>query len=322
VNIGLTTEWEQYRIPFGAVAQEGWGGVSVFDPAQILGVQFDIPQGVAFDFAIDDIGFYGGEPPPPATTNSGATTRPVLSGFRASSYGAGGRYTDSNYWQTVANGMASKFDTGTPAGIYIVCNALSTGDCSRTDFASNEANLNAFDAAGVKVFLQVESASENVEALIDEVLSAYGHHSSVIGFGVDVEFYWPNGERGPEESGIEVSDSVASSWVASMREYDPNYILMLKHFDPYRMPPCERDGMYFVNDSQGASQAALVEEFRAWADYFAPADVAFQIGYPNDQSWWSNFDDPPQEFGRLMTDSIANTAGIFWVDFTVGDVFP
>ena len=66
----------------------------------------------------------------------------------------------------------------------------------------------------------------------------------------------------------------------------------------------------------------MVSEFVEWGKAFSPAPVGFQYGYPADTFWWQNLQDPPKDIGQALLDKIANTEGLFWVDFTVLEVFP
>ena len=66
----------------------------------------------------------------------------------------------------------------------------------------------------------------------------------------------------------------------------------------------------------------MVDEFAEWGKHFAPAPVAFQIGYPSDQPWWGKLSDPPKEIGDSILQQVPNTEGIFWVDYSALDVFP
>ncbi|MEO6600185.1 MAG: hypothetical protein ABIQ16_09960 [Polyangiaceae bacterium] len=52
--------WTEYTIDFAAATfkQEGWGTPAVFDKTHLIGMQFQVAMGVAFDFAIDDVTFY------------------------------------------------------------------------------------------------------------------------------------------------------------------------------------------------------------------------------------------------------------------------
>ena len=55
---------------------------------------------------------------------------------------------------------------------------------------------------------------------------------------------------------------------------------------------------------------------------FAPSPVAFQFGYPSDRPWWIHFKDPPKEIGDRILKAIPNTEALFWVNFSVLEVFP
>jgi hypothetical protein len=55
----LRAEWEQKRIPWAALRQEGFGAKVAFQPAAALSVQFDaIAPGTSFEIAIDDVGLF------------------------------------------------------------------------------------------------------------------------------------------------------------------------------------------------------------------------------------------------------------------------
>ena len=89
------------------------------------------------------------------------------------------------------------------------------------------------------------------------------------------------------------------------------------------MPPTMRDGLLFVDDSQiFPSMKPMIDEFAQWAKAFAPAPVAYQIGYPSDRKWWSQLKDPPGDLGMEILKVAPNTEGIYWVDFSVLEVFP
>jgi hypothetical protein len=56
--------------------------------------------------------------------------------------------------------------------------------------------------------------------------------------------------------------------------------------------------------------------------HFAPAPVAFQYGYPDDRVRWRKLKDPLVDIGKAILKTIPNTTALYWVDFTVLDVFP
>ena len=182
-----------------------------------------------------------------------------------------------------------------------------------------ESTFDAFDASGVKVWLQVEPARCDVPMLIDLMYQQYGHHSSVIGFGVDVEWYRKDLSR----TGKPVTDAEAQAWVARTRTYDPADLVLVKHWLTEKMPPTYRTGLVFVDDSQGhGSLGAMVSEFSAWGETFAPAPVGYQYGYQSDKSWWSTLPDPPRNIGNALVSAIPNTRDLVWVDFTAYDIWP
>ena len=60
-----------------------------------------------------------------------------------------------------------------------------------------------------EVWLQVEPGNAPVEELIHIVLDRYGHHSCVVGVGVDVEWY----KSIDKPEGQPVSDAEAEAWL-------------------------------------------------------------------------------------------------------------
>jgi hypothetical protein len=167
--------------------------------------------------------------------------------------------------------------------------------------------------------LQAEPGHAPVEELIDIILERYKHHPSVVGFGVDVEWF----ESTERPMGRAVTDAEAKTWLQAVRRHNPEYRLFLKHWLIEKMPPKEREGLLFIDDSQILpSLQAMVDEFAVWGKAFAPAPVGFQYGYPSDRPWWSKLDDPPKDVGQAIMDRVPNTRGLYWVDFTVLDLFP
>jgi hypothetical protein len=268
--------------------------------------------------------------PTPMPTNTPTPPPPALgAGFRFSTYGP---WNDPGpeYWVRVGQEMAAKFPGSVPEAIWIVANVGAPGSILTFPGSSenmlihftsrdrNEDTLTLFDQMGGRVWLQVEPGNAPVEELLRIVLERYAHHPCVVGVGVDVEWY----HSVDEPEGVAVSDEEAAAWLAVAREYDPSYRLFLKHWEESMMPPTLRDGLLFVDDSQQfTSLDQMVEEFAGWGQFFAPAPVAFQFGYPDDQKWWSAYDDPPAALGQAILDRVPNTQGLYWVDFTVLEVF-
>ena len=254
----------------------------------------------------------------------------LAAGFRYSSYGPA--YNPGpEYWVSVGEQMAAKFPQAKPATIWIV--GILDGEGTYLSFGCktddpnircgvvdiSEQVLTRFDEKGFQVWLQVEPGNASVDELIDIVLNQYKGHPSVVGFGVDVEWY--KSTSGPE--GQPVTDEEAQRWVEKVRKHNPGYRLFLKHWDKEWMPPNARDGIFFVDDSQQfESFDQMVQEFSEWGQEFAPSSVGFQYGYPADKVWWQSLQDPPKDIGQAILDKVPNTEGLFWVDFTVLDVFP
>jgi hypothetical protein len=232
--------------------------------------------------------------------------------------------------------MAARFPGAAPAVVWIVgimkppapstdcaLNFPSPGrDYACIQFSStdrNEAYLAAFDRAGVRVWLQVEPGDADVSALVDLVMARYCHHPSVIGFGIDVEWY----RIASYQDGKAVTDAEARAWSERVRSYDPDYLFFVKHWLPSKLPPTYRTGMAFVDDSQQfASLDAMVREYAAWGRTFAPAPVGFQVGYRDDRTWWGALADPPKDVGRAILDQVPNTTDLYWVDFSAYDIWP
>jgi hypothetical protein len=271
----------------------------------------------------------------PATPSPEPTLAPLEplalgAGFRYSTYGIGPNDPGPAYWRDVGEGMAGRFEGATPQAIWIV--GIIAGQGTILSFPgtseettihfqpedNNEAALDLFDEAGFGVWLQVEPGDAPVDQLIDIVMERYGHHPSVIGFGIDVE--WLNSSGTPE--GRPVTDAEASAWLAAIRAHDPNDRLFLKHWERDVMPPTARDGIVFVDDSQNfADLDAMVAEFAGWGEHFAPAQVGYQYGYTGDEDWWSELADPPGDIGQAILDAVPDAVGLYWVDFTIRDVF-
>ncbi|HEY6607680.1 MAG TPA: hypothetical protein VI277_00640 [Candidatus Limnocylindria bacterium] len=261
------------------------------------------------------------DPPPPLTLGAG---------FRYSTYGIGPIDPGPEYWRRVGEEMAARFDGAKPGAVWIVGEIAGQGTVLTFPGTSdeptihfrpednNEAALDLFDEAGFDVWLQVEPANAPIDQLIDIILDRYGHHPSVVGVGIDVE--WLGASGSPE--GRPVTDAEAREWVAAVRAHDPGYRLFLKHWERDVMPPTERDGIVFIDDSQGfADLEAMVAEFAVWGEHFAPSQVGFQFGYLGDRPWWGGLADPPSDIGAALLDAVPNVAGLYWVDFTVREIF-
>ena len=70
-----------------------------------------------------------------------------------------------------------------------------------------------------RIWLQVEPRFASVDKLLHLILKKYGHHRSVVGVGIDVEWY----KSIDPDQGEPVSDALASQWLSIARSYNPEY---------------------------------------------------------------------------------------------------
>ncbi len=260
----------------------------------------------------------------------------VYAGFRASRLYhiyPDNQFPPKEYWVKVGNEMANKFNNAQSAGIWIVGLYLDNGHVSLgfpnpggnyddIDFADEDLNedyLTYFDDHDIRVWLQVEPGSVNIDTLMTLVMKRYKHHPSVIGFGIDIEWY----KADVVEEGAKVTDDVAEHWDTTLMQIDTSYSLFIKHYNTDWMPPTYRGNIFFVDDSQiFNSLQQMVNEYKDWGQTFAPNYSGFQFGYQADKHWWSEFDDPPKTIGQSIIDNVPECKGVFWVDFTVTEIFP
>jgi hypothetical protein len=261
----------------------------------------------------------------------------LRAGLRASNYGIT-PFPSPTWWSNSINSMAARFPGSTPEQVAVVVEVLGGGGRNRcwahfpnpnptmnwpnVVFDTSdlfEASFDAFDANGIKVWLQVEPANCDVPMLVDLLMTQYGHHSSVIGFGVDVEWY----RKDLSTNGKAVTDVEAQSWATKVRSYNASYLIFLKHWLTEKMPPTYRTGLVFIDDSQGhGSLNNMVAEFSNWGQTFSPSPVGFQFGYRSDKKWWRKLSDPPKTIGNAILNAVSNTRDLLWVDFTAYDIWP
>ena len=288
----------------------------------------------------------------------------LFAGARASSYGAPNPFPNPAYWEEVGYDMTGEMgvQSAAPAMVWLVgtideriCNLNFPANASDPYIVGSGNDFNkeffkAFDRAGVKVFLQAESGDADMEELITVVLDRYHYHPSVIGFGVDVEWYHEADNPG---DGKQISDAEAETWYNLVKSYNPEYRIFFKHWDPEWMPPTFRgngEDVLFLNDAQSTGgwnpsfDEWVYDTLRGWAEYFYPYPVGFQYGYESDREWWEPLgSDAPFITGRALldmqmsnddpdggteadggTDGVAldNVKDLYWVDFTVDEIWP
>lgn len=258
------------------------------------------------------------------------TTYNLGAGFRFSEYGPA--YDPGiEYWDSVGKIISNDFENSTPECIWIVGVIEGGGSCHLNFPVSgnydliygdiNDANeevFKLFDSSGFRVWLQVEPGNASVDDLISIVLNRYAHHKCITGFGVDVEWLETS-----TPIGRQVTDAEANKWISGIKQYNSKYRLFLKHWEIDKMPPNAREDIVFIDDSQMFNDMnEMIAEFILWGKAFEPSDVGFQYGYNQDKSWWQNYQNPSKTIGDEIIEKIPNAKSLFWVDFTILEVFP
>jgi hypothetical protein len=317
-------------------------GVVISKHAIPSGMAFSLQPSTTYRFKVRALDSSGGASPYSAEVTATTTSDPgggggatKWAGARSSNYGIR-PFPAPCGWGKALKTASGYFPGSTPAAVWIV-GTISGGGVnlefprpndgrnygSRIRFASSDKHeryLDYFDAQGIKVWLQVESGFADMPTLIDLVLNRYKSHPSVLGFGVDVEWYNPRGA----DLNDRVTDEIAKRWDEKVQSHGTQYSLFLKHFDQSSMPATYRGKIVFVDDSQElGSTAAFLAEFKAWADRYYPNPVLYQIGYESDRPWWSREAAPvPKTLGEKLRTVTRQDHGIAWVDFTLRRVLP
>jgi molybdopterin-binding protein len=269
-----------------------------------------------------------------------------VAGFRSSDYGGplnGNKYghdqVDPAYWISVAQRMQTKFPGSSPGAQYVV-GYIETPETNtympfpapagysgmpNVDFGPTgveESMLTAFDNAGMKIILQVEPGNANVPKLATMILNKFKQHPSVIGFGVDVEWLrW----IGSNKMGSKTNDAEIQTWLDAVHAVNPNYKLLIKHWDPAWLGSGHVSGVTYITDSLNlGSYQGAVDEYVNWANAFSGSEIGYQIGYEEDMNWWLPMSDPAKS---LITDiktrvPSANIYSVYWVDFAITKEFP
>ncbi|HEX7576331.1 MAG TPA: hypothetical protein VF360_08125, partial [Candidatus Methanoperedens sp.] len=264
-------------------------------------------------------------------TVDSSPTPTVYAGWRSSDYGYQ-TASPPSYWINVAKTISNKFPGTTPAGIWLVgeadvspptgtvLNMPSSGSYSNIRFEGEdiaEPYLKAFDASGIKVILQVEPMNADVNTLIDIVMNRYKDHPSVIGFGLDNEWYKTC------EEGCKAKAADVISWNNKLHLINSKYVLMIKHFDKSKLPTQIPKDILVIDDSQeNENLNTLVSEHVAMEKQYPKNPYGAQIGYPSDKIIWGSMSDPVKQLGSAVQTAIGRPISVFWVDFSITEVFP
>lgn len=282
-------------------------------------------------------------------------------GLRSSSYGID-PFPHEEAWEHAFDKMQSYFPESEPCGIWIIADIDESRGVATLEFPQNpddpteyrhidfydydkhEIYLDHFDANGIKVFLQVESGYADMAELIKLTLDQYGHHPSVVGFGVDLEWYNPDQEPGSmngDDFITPLDTATAMEWDRLIKSYNPDYRLFLKHwlYDSSIMPQETASDIIFISDAQDFENIAnhdynaaidvMLQNFDDWAQHFRRdgyiRSVGYQIGYDSDRGFWQDLFAEPH--AKTYCNAILaripqeQEVSFFWVDFTLEDVF-
>ena len=251
-------------------------------------------------------------------------------GFAAARYGIS-PFPGSDYWSNFAKLQATKLSGAGTEGVWVIGGIWQGGICylnfpsstrySNIAFAStdeNEAYLDYFDTHGIKVYLQVEPGLADVNQVIRLVLDRYSKHPSVIGVGIDTEWY-----KAPTYSGGKpVTDQEAAQWYNLITSYNSGYTMAFTHWQANHMPPTYRKGVYFLYDGLGASSLAdLTSYYVNWGKAFPNNPVGIYLGFTEDKKWWSTYRDPFYTCAQNMFSNVPNTRGVYWTEFEIRSIY-
>jgi hypothetical protein len=242
------------------------------------------------------------------------------------------------YWASATNFINSKVAGTQALGIWVVgvdwdngsggdmCHLTfprpSGGSTTNIDYESTDLNasyLSAFDTAGQKVLLEIESGDADVPTLIDLVLNQYKSHPCVAGVSVDIEWIHPSAYS----DGKAVTDAEASAWLTKIKSYNSSYMLNLVHWETGKMPPAFRDANLIIeNDGLGYSGwSNMLSDSKSWGTYFSNANVGFMVGFDEDYSWISKVTDPAGTIMNGIFNGVSNCKVIYWASWTIPDIF-
>src|SRR5664279_2589895 len=121
--------------------------------------------------------------------------------------------------------------------------------------ADPEVMLSAFDAAGLKIILAIEPGNADINVLATKILNKYKNHPSVIGFGMDNEWY--KGEKGT----VAMTAAEATTFRDTIEAVNPNYVTMIKHFNSAMLPPNIARVIYLTDTCNFSSLSAAVDAY-------------------------------------------------------------
>jgi hypothetical protein len=279
-------------------------------------------------------------------------TIPQVTGWRSSAYGdqdpTAVTQGNKSYYVEAAKGMALKFPGSSPGCLYTVGyigttetdmpiqlkNTLGTmkGVSYASDNPDPEIMLTAFDAAGLNVILGLEPGNADTAVLATKILGKYKNHPCIKGMGMDVEWYMYAGSG--DTGKVTLPLSVATAFKNAILAVNPNYKVVIKHFDASKLPK-GMSGVTYLTDTCGFTKySEAISTYVDWANSFPGSEVAYQLGYDamecgEDPNWWLNLAPKPGygEAARQIFNSISSSISnpiysVYWADFTILTQFP
>lgn len=135
-----------------------------------------------------------------------------------------------------------------------------------------EPYLKKFDKDGLKVIISIQPNGANVTDLIDIILSRYGHHESIIGVNIDMEWKL-TGEW------YHVSNEERDLWLNRIQRHNPEFKLFLTYFKDYTYFPGDAQDVIILYDGDKATQEVLMGKYEKLASHYT--SVGIYTGYPS-----------------------------------------
>lgn len=133
-----------------------------------------------------------------------------------------------------------------------------------------EPYLDHFDRENHKVILSIQPGRTDPLQLIQILLSRYGHHQSIIGINVDLEW-----KRTGEAN--HASNEERDAWISEIKEYDPDMQLFLTYFRDRSYFPDDDQNLVILFDGEDATQSELLKQYQELSRHYQ--SVGIYTGY-------------------------------------------
>jgi hypothetical protein len=165
-----------------------------------------------------------------------------------------------------------------------------------------EPYLEEFDRKGLKVILSVQPMESNVTQLIDILLFRYGHHRSIIGVNIDIEW---------KMTGLanHVSNEERDTWLHAIKKFDPELKLYLTYFEDHTHFPEDARDLTVLYDGENASQSEILKNYRELSKHYS--SVGIYTGYSSAV--------PPTASRERIIEAAPNTNYILYTDNVCSD---